>query len=182
MTHEVLEEPGSRQARDSLQGAGLLEQVRRPRDDLEPLLSAQLLQRVLVEAEHHVVAPAHDEEGRRSHRAQIGPYVWQADYPGASAFLWQLFSCHGFIPGDPQQTNVSEFCDRTSDRLMRRALAATDSSGADRLWARAERRIVNQAPPVPLDNPGWVNVASRRVGGYEYNPQWGVLLDQLWVR
>jgi hypothetical protein len=25
-------------------------------------------------------------------------------------------------------------------------------------------------------------LVSKRVGSYQYNPQWGVLLDQLWVR
>jgi hypothetical protein len=27
-----------------------------------------------------------------------------------------------------------------------------------------------------------VSFVSKRVGNFEYNPQWGVLLDQLWVR
>jgi peptide/nickel transport system substrate-binding protein len=27
-----------------------------------------------------------------------------------------------------------------------------------------------------------IDFVSRRVGNYQYNPQWGALLDQLWVR
>ncbi len=65
---------------------------------------------------------------------------------------------------------------------MRRALASTDPSAADTLWVRADRRIVSQAAAVPLVSPGTVQVVSRRVGGYQDNPQWGVLLDQLWLR
>ena len=38
------------------------------------------------------------------------------------------------------------------------------------------------APIVPVDNARNVDLVSKRVGNYEYNPQWGVLLDQLWVR
>jgi hypothetical protein len=36
---------------------------------------------------------------------------------------------------------------------------------------------------VPLTNPAAVAFVSRRVGDYQYSPQWGsVLYDQLWVR
>jgi len=35
---------------------------------------------------------------------------------------------------------------------------------------------------VPLFNPKLTDVVSQRVGNYQHNPQWGVLLDQLWVR
>jgi hypothetical protein len=31
-------------------------------------------------------------------------------------------------------------------------------------------------------NPASVEVVSKRVGNYQYNPQYGSLLDQLWVR
>ena len=33
-----------------------------------------------------------------------------------------------------------------------------------------------------LQNERHVTLVSRRVRTYQYNPQWGVLLDQLWVR
>jgi hypothetical protein len=33
--------------------------------------------------------------------------------------------------------------------------------------------LANQTDPIFL---------ARRVGDYQYNPQWGVLVDQLWVR
>jgi hypothetical protein len=35
---------------------------------------------------------------------------------------------------------------------------------------------------VPLVNPKQLVFLSSRVGNYEYSPQWGLLLDQLWVR
>jgi peptide/nickel transport system substrate-binding protein len=109
-------------------------------------------------------------------RAQIGPVYFVADYPSASNFLQGLFSCEGNAFG-------MGFCDATSDRLMQRAqeLQAADRP-SDAAWARAERRIVDQAPVVPLTNPKAVTLASRRVGNYQYSQQWGVLFDQLWVR
>jgi peptide/nickel transport system substrate-binding protein len=58
---------------------------------------------------------------------------------------------------------------------------ATDPEAARGLWERIDRQIVDQAPWVPLVNPKVVDVLSKRVGNYQYNP-YGVLIDQLWVR
>jgi peptide/nickel transport system substrate-binding protein len=118
------------------------------------------------------------------HRAQLGPAYWGPDYPAARDFLAVQYGCRSFTRDDPGNTNWSEFCDARASRLMDRAqrLETTDPGAANALWARAERRIVDQAPVLPLDNPKNVDFVSRRVGNYEFNPQWGVLLDQLWVR
>jgi hypothetical protein len=35
---------------------------------------------------------------------------------------------------------------------------------------------------VPLFTPWSGDLVSQRVGNYQYNPGWGILLDQLWVR
>jgi hypothetical protein len=35
---------------------------------------------------------------------------------------------------------------------------------------------------VPTSNRRSVDFVAKRVGHYEYHPQWGVLLDLLWVR
>jgi hypothetical protein len=35
---------------------------------------------------------------------------------------------------------------------------------------------------VPISNQLGSVFVSRRVGNYQYNPQWGILVDQLWVR
>jgi len=52
----------------------------------------------------------------------------------------------------------------------------------NQLWARVDREIVNHAPVVPLFTLKNADIVSERVGNYQYNPQWGVLIDQLWVR
>jgi hypothetical protein len=33
-----------------------------------------------------------------------------------------------------------------------------------------------------MSNRRNVDFVSKRVGNHQYNPQWGVLLDQLWVK
>jgi ABC-type transport system substrate-binding protein len=108
------------------------------------------------------------------HRAQIGTWGGAADYPAASDLL-SVYRCGG---GDP-----SQLCDPRTDRLIARALQAeaTDQTAANALWTQAEHRIVDQAGTVPLLNPNAINLVSRRVRGVQRSPQWGLLLDQLWV-
>jgi peptide/nickel transport system substrate-binding protein len=53
---------------------------------------------------------------------------------------------------------------------------------ANRQWARVDHALVDAAPWLPLYNPRLVVLLSRRVGGYRYNPIYGTLTDQLWVR
>jgi peptide/nickel transport system substrate-binding protein len=81
--------------------------------------------------------------------------------------------------------NWADFCDPTFDRDVRRlprVEASSHSAGAD-LAARLDRTIVGRAPWVPLFTPRLADFISKRVGNYQYNLyDYGVLLDQLWVR
>ena len=52
-------EPAARQIDDLVERAGLLEKVRRARDDFEPLLTGEPLQRLLVELDHPVIGASH---------------------------------------------------------------------------------------------------------------------------
>jgi peptide/nickel transport system substrate-binding protein len=115
-------------------------------------------------------------------RIQAGVLSWVADYPAASNFIAFFFSCPAQAPA--ANTNPSQFCNPRIDTQIKRALAleATDPAIAASLWSQLEREIVDQAPMVPLVNPKQVDFLSRRLGNYQYNPQLGVLLDQLWVR
>jgi peptide/nickel transport system substrate-binding protein len=119
------------------------------------------------------------DDGRR---AQTGTQIWIADYPAASNFLLPNFACPG--PTSPALDNLSRFCDRSTQRLIDRALRTqqSDTTAAAALWARLDRAVTDQAAAVPLLNPQEVDVTSQRTGDYEYSPQWGVLYDQLWVR
>jgi peptide/nickel transport system substrate-binding protein len=110
-------------------------------------------------------------------RAQAGLFSWFADFPAASNFITTFFSCRSPL-------NWSEYCDRHIDAQIRRALElqTTDPYLANRLWARIDREIVDKATVVPLFTLKEVDIVSGRVGNYQYNPQWGVLLDQLWIR
>jgi peptide/nickel transport system substrate-binding protein len=116
--------------------------------------------------------------------AQVGTFYWVADYPAPSNFLNKLMTCAAFSRDPVHNLNPSQFCDPGIDALMRRATAlqATDPQRANELWAEIDREVVDAAPWVPLTNPKSVEILSPRVGNYQFNPQVGSLLDQLWVR
>jgi peptide/nickel transport system substrate-binding protein len=122
--------------------------------------------------------------GDSRNRAQIGFTGWALGYPDPGAFLAQVFSCAAFLPGDPDNLNPGEFCDPGIDRQMRRAQAEqlSDPTRSRARWQRVDREITDAAPWVPLMVTKDVNFLSKRVGNYQYSPQMGVLIDQLWVR
>ena len=132
------------------------------------------------------VVPAKDyflEISDSSVRAQAGPVGWRADYPSPSTFLG-LFACSSFVPRSTSNLNVSGFCDPGADALMRRATAAqaSDPRAADALWARAERRVLDAAPAIPLTTDIHTDLVSERLRNDQYHPQWGLLFDQVWLR
>jgi peptide/nickel transport system substrate-binding protein len=116
-------------------------------------------------------------------RAQAGATAWAADYPSPSSFL-NPFTCGAFVPRSTTNLNWSEFCDPGADALIRRAtlMQASDPRAAAVLWARAERRVLDAAPVIPLFNPIHTDLPSARVRNAQYHPQWGLMFDQLWVR
>ena len=119
-------------------------------------------------------------------RVQIGPAAWVADYPSDSSFLTAKFSCAAlrWIRRGTANSNNSQYCDRRTDALIRRAGEAqtSDPATADALWAQAERRILDAAAAVPLFNPISTDLVSSRVRNDQSSPQWGFLPDQAWVR
>jgi len=118
-------------------------------------------------------------------RIQVGYYGWLADFPSAGAFMRVQFACAAFVPGSPQRSaDPSGWCDRALDAQMDHAAAvqAQDPPAAALLWQRVERELLGQAVTVPTSNIRNVDLVSKRVANYQYHPQWGALLDQLWVK
>jgi peptide/nickel transport system substrate-binding protein len=117
-------------------------------------------------------------------RVQAGYIGWIGDYPSSLAFFQQQLSCAGFSEDAETNTNVSEFCDRRIDGEIERAAQAQvlDPPKATLLWQKVGRDLLAAAPMVPTYNGRAIVFLAKRVGNFQYNPQWGVLLDQLWVR
>jgi len=118
------------------------------------------------------VGKAADEKTRG---LQAGVMGWYG-VPRAASSLLADFRCI--------EPELSFFCDRGFDTRIARALdiQTTDPEVAVPLWERIERDIVDLAPWVPLFTPSHATVVSAREQDYQRNPEWGLLLDQLWVR
>jgi peptide/nickel transport system substrate-binding protein len=110
---------------------------------------------------------------------------WIADYSAASNFLATQFTCDSIEYGTPgANQNATLLCDHDVDAKIHAAEAAerTDPQKAGELWAAADRAIVDQAPAVFVATPASLDFVSKRVANYQHSPQWGILLDKLWVR
>ena len=116
-------------------------------------------------------------------RTQVGWFSWYQDYPAPSDFIGPLLTCHSFIPDNPLNLNAAEFCDRRIDAHVKQALMLQprNPNAAAALWARIDREIADQAPWVPIYNPRSLVMLSARVGNYQFDPYWSLLIDQLWV-
>jgi FAD binding domain-containing protein len=120
-------------------------------------------------------------------RPSIDPHIqfagyqlgWLQDFTAASDVVLPLLSC-GALNGSG--ANVSSFCKAQIDRLAAKAGAEPSAAAAGNARAGVDRAIVDQAPAVPLYTLRSVDFVSERVGDYVYSPEYGVLLDQLWVR
>jgi peptide/nickel transport system substrate-binding protein len=111
-------------------------------------------------------------------RVQAGIFPWFADYVAPSAFLDALVEC------GQAGTNAGRFCDPALDARIKKALTdeSLQAGVASQEWASIDHSLVHAAVDVPLSNSLEEDFVSGRVGNYTYNPQWGVLVDQLWVR
>jgi hypothetical protein len=81
-------------------------------------------------------------------------------------------------------TDSGEFCDHAFDSQVARAasLQVTNPRAAATLSAGLDHQLTDRAIWLPTVTPNETDLVSRRVGNYQYNPVWGALIDQLWVR
>jgi YVTN family beta-propeller protein len=107
---------------------------------------------------------------------QAATVTWTPDYPAASSVM--------FPYGCASPANFARLCDQSVQSLIDSALdlQQTDPVAAGQRWSEADRAIVDLAPVAPLTNPVFVDFVSARVGNYQRHPEWGILLDQLWVQ
>jgi peptide/nickel transport system substrate-binding protein len=120
----------------------------------------------------------------------IGPYftVITKRHPQAGFGGWfgLVLASDIFVTlGCHNEENWADFCDPAIDRDVRRLIEqqGADPSAEKTLAAAIDRKIMAEAPWVPLWTPTLVDFTSRRVGNYQVNAyDTGPLLDQLWVK
>ena len=102
---------------------------------------------------------------------------WLTDYPDPSSYIPPFFSCGG-------GNNPGYICNHQLDAEMSRAalLELRSTAAADALWASIDRTLTNDAYWVPTETTREVDLVSKRLGNYEFNPVWGFLANQSWVR
>ena len=102
---------------------------------------------------------------------------WVANYPDPSSYLPQFFGCGG-------GNSNGYYCNRQLDRQMQRAelLELSDPPKASARWESIDRQLADDAAWAPDVNEREVDVVSERLRNYEYNPVWGFLADQAWLR
>jgi peptide/nickel transport system substrate-binding protein len=117
-------------------------------------------------------------------RTQVSWFGWYTDFPTPSDMIGPLLTCRSFIPASMANLNGAEFCDPAIDAQVTHALMLQPSApdAADALWARVDREITDQAPWVPIYNPLSTVLLAPRVGNYQFDPNYLLLIDQLWVR
>jgi peptide/nickel transport system substrate-binding protein len=104
---------------------------------------------------------------------------WAPDFPASSNYYVPILTCAGY----PAQ-NWGGFCDPAMDSTARTAqrLQLTNPGGAQVLWRRLYRRVVDTAAVIPTHNENEIAFLSARIGNYQSSAFWGPLLDQMWVR
>jgi peptide/nickel transport system substrate-binding protein len=109
--------------------------------------------------------------------------AWYQDYPAQSDFLNVLLGCGTIHPNSDASPNIAAFCDKSinSQILQAENLETTNPTQAATLWTQVDHETTLQAPWVDLYNPKQIDFLSKSVHGYLWNPQWYILIDQLWL-
>jgi peptide/nickel transport system substrate-binding protein len=109
---------------------------------------------------------------------------WYQDYPAPSDFLNVLLGCGSIHANSDASPNIAEFCSQSIQAQMTQAenLSQSNPTAANNIWTQVDHEITDQAPWVDMYNPKQIDLLSKQVGGYQWNPQWYILIDQLWVK
>lgn len=109
--------------------------------------------------------------------------AWYQDYPAPADFLNVLLGCNTIHPNSDASPNIAAYCSKSTQAQINKAESeeAADPSAAAALWTQIDHEDTNAAPWVDLYNPKQIDFLSKNVHGYEWNPQWYILIDQLWL-
>jgi len=109
--------------------------------------------------------------------------AWYQDYPAPSDFLNVLLGCGHIAKNSDASPNIAAFCDKSIQAQISKAESeeAADPSAASALWTTIDHEDTLQAPWVDLYNPKQIDFLASNVHNYEWNPQWYILIDQLWL-
>ena len=102
---------------------------------------------------------------------------WGAEYPDPSSYIPLFFGCRGGFSN-------GYYCNPTLDQRIHEVTSLETQSpmrAAD-AWTSIDRYLTNQAIWAPTVDLRAVELVSPRVRNYQFNPVWGFLADQVWLR
>jgi len=123
------------------------------------------------------------QNSTNSSKWNVGWSAWYQDYPAPADFLNVLLGCNTIHPNSDASPNIAAYCDKSTQAQINKAESeeASDPSAAAALWTQIDHEDTNAAPWVDLYNPKQIDFLSKVVHGYQWNPQWYILIDQLWL-
>jgi len=141
-----------------------------------PAHFAKVLRSLGYRVHLHLAPGATITESMRRHFQLSVDGAWVADYPDPAAYLPQFFSCGG---GDSN----GYYCSPRLDREMHQAevLELNQPAKANALWTTIDHQLTDNAAWVPTVDEPQIDLVSKRLHNYEYNPVWGFLADQAWL-
>ncbi|NJC74097.1 ABC transporter substrate-binding protein [Planosporangium thailandense] len=122
-------------------------------NDQQSLAQAQAVQQGLQRAGITVtIKPVDETAWTAAATGDQGDYdltvsSWQPDFPSANGNIQPLFASNQIGGGG---YNLSRYSQPEVDTLIDQATAETDPAKAQALWAQADKRILQDAPVVPL--------------------------------
>jgi peptide/nickel transport system substrate-binding protein len=124
------------------------------------------------------------QNSTNSGKWNVGWSAWYQDYPAPSDFLNVLLGCGSIHPNSDASPNIAAFCDKSVQTQITKAesIEATDPSGAAKIWTQVDHEDTMQAPWVNMYNPKQIDFLAKSVHGYEWNPQWYILIDRMWLK
>ena len=124
------------------------------------------------------------QNSTNSSKWNVGWSAWYQDYPAPSDFLNVLLGCGSIHPSSDASPNIAAFCDKSVQTQINKAesIEATDPSGAAKIWTQVDHADTMQAPWVNMYNPKQIDFLAKSVHGYEWNPQWYILIDRMWLK
>jgi len=141
-----------------------------------PAYVAGVLRSLGYRVQLHLLPGAQISQAMRRHYQLTVDGDWLADYPDPSSYLPQFFSCGG-------GNGNGFYCSARLDHEMTEAtnLELQHPAQASALWTSIDHQLTDQAAWVPTVNERYVDLVSKRLHNYEYNPVWGFLADQSWL-
>jgi peptide/nickel transport system substrate-binding protein len=123
------------------------------------------------------------QNSTNSAKWNVGWSAWYQDYPAPADFLNVLLGCNTIHPNSDASPNIAAYCSKSTQAQINKAETeeAADPSAAAALWTQIDHEDTNAAPWVDLYNPKQIDFLSKDVHGYMWNPQWYILIDQLWL-